>query len=86
MAPLVEMLPTNFRPVDPPLLELELDPELEPEELELELVEPELELDPELEADPELELDELPLLPLEVDEPLLEPVPPLADTETSAGW
>jgi hypothetical protein len=71
MAPLVEMLPTNFFPDVPPSLGPELDPELEPE-LEPELASADAS-DPELELAPELELDEL-----EVDEepePELEPPP-----------
>jgi hypothetical protein len=78
MAPLVEMLPTNFFPVVPPLLEPESAPESEVEvdpDPESELVPaPELELEedeepaPELEPDPELE-----------DEPALASVDPELD-------
>jgi hypothetical protein len=69
MAPLVEMLPTNFFPSVPPSIDPELVPEsrLEPE-LEPELEEPELveASAPELDPPPDVEL---PLVP----EPELEP-------------
>jgi hypothetical protein len=54
MTPCVEMLPTNFLLVEPPLLDPELDPE---PELEAEDEEPEPELDPW--PDPELDPDEV---------------------------
>ena len=70
MAPLVEMLPTNFFPDEPPSVDAEPELEVDPDpELELE---PEPEDPPEL--DPEPELDEPEELPLE-EEPEL--VPPL---------
>jgi hypothetical protein len=78
MAPLVEMLPTNFFPVVPPLLEPESAPESEVEvdpDPESEIVpDPELELEedeePAPEPDPELE-----------DEPALASVDPELDVE-----
>ena len=67
MAPLVEMLPTNFRPVEPP----SLDPESSPES------EVEVEPDPEFELASELEFE----APEDIEAPVEEDEEPDAELE-----